>query len=483
MQQTVRTPSTEDLSSKWSLRNLLLLIVGVALGVRILVAVLLSRFFSGSLVLDDVTYWRLAETIAENITRIDNEYWVHLYRTTLTFSFPLSLVYELFGPARIAGQMLVALIGAGSAVLVWVIARKMLSPMQALIPAAVMALLPSLVIWSSLILKDAAVWTAVVATALAFTNTLRAKRRKEVALWMAVALATTVALAYLRPHSLVISCIAMAFASLLSVTNFRWSKVAFFCLVLVVVPWVRGVGPAGWTVISSAESISEIQSANAVGANTAILDPTQVNPPSIETASLEDFSPGVRPIVEDIRELKERKEKLQEEAAQLAAAEGAASESATEERARKRRKEKLERQIEKVEAKIESETVAVEALLSEEQDPTRPVGARHIIRGLSVMLVEPYPWDNPTSPSFRMAQFETIIWYPILMLAMIGLWSARRHLIVMAYPLLYGGGALIVYALVEGNVGTAYRHRSEFVWVIALLAGLGVARLRSPQPN
>lgn len=443
----------------------------VALGLRIGVAVLLTRYFSGSLVLDDLTYWRLAETVAENITRIDHEYWVHLYRSTLTFSFPLSIVYGLLGPSRIAGQIMVALIGTGSAVLVWFIARKVLTPMQALVPAGIMALLPSLVIWSSLILKDAAVWTALIATALAFSNALRAKGGSEVALWMAATLTTTLALAYLRPHSLVISCIAMAMASLISVADFRWSKVAFFSLVLLIVPWVRGVGPGGWTVISSAESISEIRSANAVGANTAILDPTQVGPPSIETEPLENFSPEVRPIVESIRGLKAKKEQLKKQA-EATGAQGDPEAS-----------ERIAEQIANLEREIESRTIAAESLLNEEYDPTRPVGAKHIIRGLSVMLAEPYPWDTPTSASFKMAQLETVIWYPILVLAFIGLWSAKGRLIVMGYPLLYGGGALLVYALAEGNVGTAYRHRSEFVWVIALLAGLGFARLRPSKPS
>jgi hypothetical protein len=34
-----------------------------------------------------------------------------------------------------------------------------------------------------------------------------------------------------------------------------------------------------------------------------------------------------------------------------------------------------------------------------------------------------------------------------------------------------------MYALTEGNLGTAYRHRGEFVWVVALLAALGLSRV------
>ena len=34
-----------------------------------------------------------------------------------------------------------------------------------------------------------------------------------------------------------------------------------------------------------------------------------------------------------------------------------------------------------------------------------------------------------------------------------------------------------MWALVEGNFGTAYRHRGEFVWVAILFAGLGIDRI------
>jgi hypothetical protein len=60
-----------------------------------------------------------------------------------------------------------------------------------------------------------------------------------------------------------------------------------------------------------------------------------------------------------------------------------------------------------------------------------------------------------------------------LLLAAVGLFGARKYLHALAFPILAGGGMLIAYALSEGNIGTAYRHRGESVWAIVLLAGLG----------
>jgi hypothetical protein len=64
-----------------------------------------------------------------------------------------------------------------------------------------------------------------------------------------------------------------------------------------------------------------------------------------------------------------------------------------------------------------------------------------------------------------------------LLLGLVGLWKVRPYVRQMAFPVLAGGGILIVYALSEGNVGTAHRHRGEFVWAIALLAVLGLRHL------
>ena len=40
---------------------------------------------------------------------------------------------------------------------------------------------------------------------------------------------------------------------------------------------------------------------------------------------------------------------------------------------------------------------------------------------------------------------------------------------MLAFPVLAGAATLAMYGLTEGNLGTAYRHRGEFVWVVALL--------------
>ena len=93
------------------------------------------------------------------------------------------------------------------------------------------------------------------------------------------------------------------------------------------------------------------------------------------------------------------------------------------------------------------------------------------------MLFEPVPWRESTSSNVSLARWEMLLWYPLLLLAAVGARFSRRHLAELAFPLLAGLGMLLVYALTEGNIGTAYRHRGEFVWVVALLAALGAQEL------
>jgi hypothetical protein len=101
----------------------------------------------------------------------------------------------------------------------------------------------------------------------------------------------------------------------------------------------------------------------------------------------------------------------------------------------------------------------------------------HLPRGLSVMLLEPYPWDANRNSRVVLAKIEMIFWYPILGLTLVGVLHVRRHGRVLWFPLLYGVGVLIGYALSEGNLGTAFRHRGEFVWIAALLAAFGARDL------
>jgi hypothetical protein len=117
----------------------------------------------------------------------------------------------------------------------------------------------------------------------------------------------------------------------------------------------------------------------------------------------------------------------------------------------------------------------VDDVQSDETSVARDLG--HLPRGLSVMLLEPYPWNRPVSGPVAAATAELVLWYPLLGLAVVGgvhtLRSRRSWLPTLMLPLLVGGAVAVLYGLAEGNFGTAYRHRGELVWVVALFAAAG----------
>jgi hypothetical protein len=111
----------------------------------------------------------------------------------------------------------------------------------------------------------------------------------------------------------------------------------------------------------------------------------------------------------------------------------------------------------------------------------------HMPCGLPAVLLRPYPWESGGSLGLDLARVEALLWYPLLALGLFGLtraWPSRRAL---AFPVLASAGSLLVYASVEGNLGTAYRHRAEAVFGVALLAALGAQVIsdrwrREPEP-
>ncbi len=122
-------------------------------------------------------------------------------------------------------------------------------------------------------------------------------------------------------------------------------------------------------------------------------------------------------------------------------------------------------------------------------DPTSnllgPIGGGHLEgfsylpSGLRVMLLDPLPHQLHRSPNLKFAFAEHLLWYPLLLLAAVGVWRYRRRLSTdLAYTLLVTGGLTVMWGVVEGNFGTAYRHRGELVWGIAVFAGLGLEAIR-----
>lgn len=94
--------------------------------------------------------------------------------------------------------------------------------------------------------------------------------------------------------------------------------------------------------------------------------------------------------------------------------------------------------------------------------------------GLTYFLLAPFPWSISSSLQ-AITLPETLIWYVLFLFGIRGLWLALRH-DARAYtvPLSILLVVTFSYALVEGNVGTAYRHRAQILPLAFIFCALGL---------
>jgi hypothetical protein len=379
---------------EWALEHPVLAVFIVALAVRAVVAVGINVLHDGTLFADDRFFFFLADDRARGDTSGWAPYEHDLFDRTATFLWPLTWVFMATSSTLLAGQLLVAAAGAGAAALTTAVGLRALRPAWAIAAGLVVAVLPSMVLWSSLTLKDAFVWCTVAAIGLAVCELTGSTRR-----FVVVAAGTVVLLfllAHLRDHSVVVACWALAASLAIGPGADRLRRAIFGAVVLLALPVYLGYGIAGIPYVRDANrTVEERREGNAEGAATAL----------------------------------------------------------TCDRGRSGFSGKVE----------------------------------HLPCGFPAVVLRPYPWETAGSTSVRLARVEAILWYPLLAAALYGVtrsWPVRRSL---AFPVVNGAAIVLVYALNEGNLGTAFRHRAEAIWAVALCAALGLEKLsdrrRAPEAS
>jgi hypothetical protein len=89
--------------------------------------------------------------------------------------------------------------------------------------------------------------------------------------------------------------------------------------------------------------------------------------------------------------------------------------------------------------------------------------------GLAFALFAPFPGSGTRAQDLLPIP-EMLVWYVLLIAAGITLWRWRQRWRVLAPTVLFVAGTVLIFALVEGNVGTLYRHRAMVIPFVALLA-------------
>ncbi len=392
-----------------------------ALVVRLCVVALVALFADGYLFQDDHGYLQLAEQHTDR-----SELWdagsQRFWKTNLSFLAPISFLFDVVGPYPALAQSLQALAGAWTATCVTMLVGRHARPGISLGAGMVAALYPSQVLWSSLVLKDALVWMCLATIAVVIARWQESGDRVPFAIGSTGLLLLLLYLSHLRAHTLVVTCLALVASVSWRPSPLRLARIVIALLFLLLIPLTVDVGLGGnrlWRI--GLFGMEEQRQAGAVGAATALVEipaHTQLSLAQERVAALE---------------------------AELKLARG-----------------DLENWIGQVESTIPS-TITDDLL--------------YLPTGIRVMLVDPLPQHLGNNRNLILAFSEHLIWYPALLLCLLGLPSALRGSAELTFSSFVALGLLVMWALVEGNFGTAFRHKGEFVWAVLVFAGVGAEQL------
>ncbi len=108
-------------------------------------------------------------------------------------------------------------------------------------------------------------------------------------------------------------------------------------------------------------------------------------------------------------------------------------------------------------------------------DVSTPRGALTFLPiGLAYFLLGPFPWAIGSTLQATTLP-ESLIWYTLIPFGLLGLTLAIRiNLRSFAVPLMVLFLVTFSYALIEGNVGTAYRHRAQVMPLVFIFCAIGL---------
>ncbi len=115
----------------------------------------------------------------------------------------------------------------------------------------------------------------------------------------------------------------------------------------------------------------------------------------------------------------------------------------------------------------------------QEYDVSTPTGALSALpTGLVYLLFAPFPWAV-SGLRQALAVPETLVWYALMPAFVRGLSLAvKRQLRAILPILVFAVSLTAAYALMQGNMGTAYRQRTQITMFFFIFMGVGLAERR-----
>jgi cation transport ATPase len=100
-------------------------------------------------------------------------------------------------------------------------------------------------------------------------------------------------------------------------------------------------------------------------------------------------------------------------------------------------------------------------------------------------MFAPFPWDFETVRQLITLP-EMIVWWFAFPLLVLGLWYSIRHRLRQVSPIVIFTTMLtLAYSLFQGNIGTAYRQRSQLLvfYFIFVAVGAVIVKERSEEKH
>lgn len=91
-----------------------------------------------------------------------------------------------------------------------------------------------------------------------------------------------------------------------------------------------------------------------------------------------------------------------------------------------------------------------------------------------MVLFDPLPNQLGKSVSLIPPFVEHVLWWPLLYFAFKSWRNTKIHPEVLLCSLILCSGLIMQWALIDRVFGTAFRHRTEFFWVVALFGAIGI---------
>jgi len=98
--------------------------------------------------------------------------------------------------------------------------------------------------------------------------------------------------------------------------------------------------------------------------------------------------------------------------------------------------------------------------------------------GLLYLMFAPFPWDFATLRQ-TITLPEMVVWWLVFPLLVLGLWYSIKHRLRQVSPIIIFTTMLtLAYSLFQGNVGTAYRQRSQLLVFYFIFVAVGAIILK-----